>query len=809
MDQPANKPKLVFFQFQYDDRLPAFLLTHKQEHVKCLAQFFDVKVISENCDYRRVCDTYEPDLALFESGVNHETCRRLEISGTNSNPNVPKLGLHHADGFCNARAGFLSDMDLWGIDTFFSIATTTAEHTPEMADKLFAWPVFIDPDIYHDYRQWKSIPVLFTGNRNQFYPWRQDILKVVSEHYPSMICPHPGYEPRSTAGCLLIGEEYARTLSAAWFVPACGTVAKQVVRKHFEIPATKACLIAEDSPSLRMAGFADMKNCVFADARTIVEKLECLFQNPATLEGIISAGHDLVHSRHTIRHRDQIFQWYSLYKQLSPGQKIIQRNPFGPLVAVEEASGQRTVHIMSGGTHLDLLREGDDHLWRGRYDEAERCYLKCLGYMRWLPEAKFRLTLCNLFRGAAASAMSWLKEPLHFVLDTYGASDPDPVEWAYFLISLLCLGKVSAAKRYAAEFPGLNHPELDRARWAIAVLAHGDGTVPVLVAANGRRRRTLHQLPDRTFEEWVSQLCTMLTASGQSGMAAEILACGSRKPSFNFGEPTAVGARNTAASSPRGRYRVALPLRKQVFWGRLRDGVKRVVGRPLHRLEAKYGYFLPYPLSEARKDSFFGVLQSVTREDQINTVVVIGATPGKYSTEALLAGAVENRRKPRVFCISRSNSLPITGRNRSTHNDAVRWYPLSRTAGRTSATLEETVKMVLDQVQNDGIDIVAVNISELREHAAPACALPCLRRAGVIILEHLNSSPAYKAYGELRADPSYVLTCYNPSVHGGYAVFKKASPREEPGDSEHAAVPFSFPVDNGGIAIKQPEISGA
>src|SRR5438105_374073 len=170
MPQSRANPRLLFFQYRYDGRLAPFLLEHKREHVKCLQQFFDVTVIHEDGDYLELCDRHRPDLALFESGVNHETCRRLHIQNVRANAQVPRVGLHHADGFCNARAGFLSDMDLWGIDSFFSIATTAAEHTPEMADNLFTWPVFIDPDIYHDYRQWKSIPVLFTGNRNQFYP---------------------------------------------------------------------------------------------------------------------------------------------------------------------------------------------------------------------------------------------------------------------------------------------------------------------------------------------------------------------------------------------------------------------------------------------------------------------------------------------------------------------------------------------------------------------------------------------------------------------------------------------------------------
>src|SRR2546430_633804 len=130
MADPHCKPSLVFFQFKYDDHLPPFLLTHKREHVDCLSRSFDVTVINEDCDYNEVCDQYEPALALFESGVNHATCRRLRIENVRSNLTVPKLGLHHADAFCNARSGFLSDMEHWGIDTFFAISTTAAEHTP-------------------------------------------------------------------------------------------------------------------------------------------------------------------------------------------------------------------------------------------------------------------------------------------------------------------------------------------------------------------------------------------------------------------------------------------------------------------------------------------------------------------------------------------------------------------------------------------------------------------------------------------------------------------------------------------------------
>jgi len=146
-------------------------------------------------------------------------------------------------------------MDHWGIGTFFAIATTAAEYTPKISDNLFIWPNFIEADTYRDYGEYKSIPVLFSGNKNALYPWRQKIVRLVSKHYPSLMCPHLGTALHNSEMQVMVGEPYARMLNASAFVPACGTVAKEVVRKHFEIPACKACLITEQSAGLEAAGF--------------------------------------------------------------------------------------------------------------------------------------------------------------------------------------------------------------------------------------------------------------------------------------------------------------------------------------------------------------------------------------------------------------------------------------------------------------------------------------------------------------------------------------------------------------------------
>lgn len=509
----SSQPKLVFFQFKHDANLSKFVLLHRQQHTKCLSNFFDVSVINEDCDYQQICDQYQPDIALFESGVNYRSCYRLKIKNTHTHPKIPKLGLHNGDSWCEARAGFLSDMEHWGIETFFSICTTTSEHTPEIAGNLFVWPNCIDADIYRDYGQPKIVPVMFTGYINPLYPWRQKINKIISEHYPSLICPHLGYE--QPVSRMLYGEQYARVINASWFVPACGTLAKEVVRKHFEIPASKSCLVTEKSPALEAAGFIDMQNCIFADEHDVLDKLDYLFQHQEELEKITNAGYQLVHSRHTLKQRDQIFQWFNLYKDLEANQRIVQINPFEPLTIVEKSLKIKNSHIICNGLDIALLHQGDAKLWAGKYEEAEVLYLECYNHIPWMPEPKLRLTLCNLYKGNAKMALDWIVQPIKYTLENYKAFDPDPVEWAYGIISLLCLGKLDAAVNNANQFPSLSHPELNRIRWVINLLKAEGNIAPLIENESLKYRYSIHQLPSLSFNEWINNLCIILNSCQQ------------------------------------------------------------------------------------------------------------------------------------------------------------------------------------------------------------------------------------------------------------------------------------------------------
>jgi len=755
--EKERKPKLLFFQW-VDEWLSEFVREHGRQHVRCLEEFFDVAVIDRPCDYREVCDRYQPDVALFESGVY---VGKRGITNASAYPEIPKLGLCNSDAYCESREVFISDMASWGINTFFTHSVSMGEYTPEIAGDLFVWPNFIDADLYRDYGEFKVIPVLFTGSQASNYPWRNRVCKLVSPCFPSLVCPHFGWSGSRWTERTITGERYARMLNASLVVPACGTIAKDVVRKHFEIPASRACLVAEKTPSLEAAGFVDFENCVFADETNIVDKLDYLFRHPDELQRITDAGYSLAHTRHTAKQRDQIFQWFRLYKSLKADQRIVQTSPFEPLVVVDKARQINNTHVISGGLDRVILRQGDEKLWAGEYREAELLYLRCLNYQQYIPEPKLRLALCYLYQGKAAQAFQWVGQTISAVVERYGARDPDPVEWAYLILCLLCQDSLPEARKRADQFPWLHHPELDRMRFAVHLLT-GDAAG---TENNTERRYSLHQLPERSLEQWIDYVCVLLKANQQERLAEKLRHAFSANASARGASE--LGRKVTAEPADRrvplatdaGHYpatRLGLGLDpyhvKVGSW--VTEKMKAMLCRPLHGLERAFGYFLPYRYSRMKIDEFLAAVRRLAREADVKTALLIGASAGEGTTEAFIAGILENRNQPTVFC---ANTL------------SPRFNKLQqRYAGHFS------VKCVsLGQIQQaDEIHcfgLVLIDGSELADEVE----YPAIQGARFVLLDDINGHRNYTYHRNLLADCSYRLLAQNPSHRHGYAIFEK------------------------------------
>lgn len=724
----ASKPKLVLFRWAKPG-LPPFIQQHLREQVRCLEHHFDVVVVSEDCDYDQVCELHRPDLSVFESGV-YAGPRR--ITGTSSHPEIPKLGFCNADAYCATRSVFLSDMDRWGVDTFFTLAVSMAEYTPDIADRLFVWPNFVDGEVYRDYGLQKNIPILFTGSQAAHYPWRSQIHSTVTPQFPSMTTPHAGWFDERATGRMIQGDRYAQLLNSASIAPTCGTIARDVIRKHFEIPASRTCLVTERTASIEAAGFVDMENAVFADQSDIVEKLEFLFAHPDELARITDAGFELAHSRHTMAQRDELLQWLRLYQAAGLGERVVQTGPFQPLELVSSASGVTNSHAISGGLDRALLHEGERLLTEGHLERAEELFLRCLNY-HFMPEPTLGLTRRHLYGGNPAEAVRWVARSAERGLLFHDAPDPDPVDWAFFIRALLCQGKIDEAVRRADQFPAMRHLELDRIRRVTYALAGRNSDPSQATASESPARRSVHRLPSREIDAWLADLGVMLRACGQGRLADAVMA-GESAPDRRRGSAPAVNGKHVPITRDK-----VLPL---------------VAERPDVRLTRR----LRRELEARRRTMSAGapqsILQSVVQKEDVHNALLIRASATQRSTRAVLAGLKLNPNRPEIVWLHDATPPLLPGRGRR---------PGERLS-RPDAFVRKR-----EQEHLDRFDVVVVG----KHRQLDEDERETLDAAWFVVLTGINRSATQRIHSGLIEDRDYALVTHHASHDGGYSMFRK------------------------------------
>jgi hypothetical protein len=697
-------------------------------------------------------------------------------------------------------------MDQWGIETFFSISATAAQHMPVIANQLFVWPNFINPTVFRDYKEAKLIPVLLSGATAAQYPWRRRIYKLIAEHYPSLWCPHRGYLSRSSAGQMLSGIRYARTINASEVAPVCGTVAKEVVRKHFEIPACNTCLITERTHNLEEAGFVDMTNCVFADEHDILDKLEFLFKQPDRLRQITAAGHQLIHSQHTHNNRDQILQWFNLNMNLSPDDKIIQTNPFAPLSVLSKASQRSSSLPAEVGAHLQLLREGDEMLWAGQVGAADSKYRRCLSYMHQLPEARFKIALCSLYKGGAAEANSRIFELIQYCISQYGAIDPDPVEWSYYIISLLCMGKFSDATNCALEFPWLRHPELERVRRALNLLNREEVSSPSTVEIPMDMRHSIHQLPERSEAVWRKELYSMLLVCGQLSIA-EVVATANLKPEHFPKERSVltVHAPVDHKSEPRDPQRRSLLglLTNMVRSNTLDRKLAHHIGRRklrninirLMRLVQQIGrHFHSVPQTRSSAKHLVELIRELVRDLNIETALVIGGSIADEAVNAVLEGTLGSDCKPLICCINDARYPTAASNGATAVPDYVRRYPLllATKSEVVVADIEHAIRRIKCDNLIECFDLVIFAWPEIEYRVNAASTLrEEIRAARLIVLADLESEYHREIYAQLLIDVKHVLRDHS-TARGDYVIFEEVSHAREQSKTMSACLSSSI-----------------
>jgi hypothetical protein len=206
---------------------------------------------------------------------------------------------------------------------------------------------------------------------------------------------------------------------------------------------------------------------------------------------------------------------------------------------------------------------------------------------------------------------------------------------------------------------------------------------------------------------------------------------------------------------------------------RFRLEVKRLVSYCLHRLEARFGYFLPYCLSEMRNDEFFYAIRRLTGEEDIKTALVLGAAVGEGSTVAFVKGIQENANRPRVFCVCASKERLVRLRRAFAKDASVRCYGIAFMPGeRFAEEMERTVEKIKEENQVDGFDAVLIDNSEIGQGKVLGGLGREVFDAKFIFLDDINSLYNYENCGRLLRDPRYIIVAQNPGLRNGYAIFK-------------------------------------
>jgi hypothetical protein len=200
----------------------------------------------------------------------------------------------------------------------------------------------------------------------------------------------------------------------------------------------------------------------------------------------------------------------------------------GDLQIVNRDEDVKDCRIINNTIDRQLLRQGDEKVSQGKIGEAKLLYRKCFDYIEWMPEPKLRLAIAALHQGETDEALKWISNLLDSTIGKYEAQTPDPVEWSWFLLCLLCCGKIADASKFSDYFPALTHKELQRARWTVYAAS---GRVKDATAMRSRlsapesaqhSRKSIHQLSPLTFDEYLQDISRVLRACGQGRLARKL-----------------------------------------------------------------------------------------------------------------------------------------------------------------------------------------------------------------------------------------------------------------------------------------------
>lgn len=171
--------------------------------------------------------------------------------------------------------------------------------------KKVVWtPHSTSPDFMLSWNRHPANSIFLSGAINRGYPLRLQMKELHSRRsYRIAYQCHPGYHcGYDYAQNRDVGRAYAETINKHRAGFTDSGVHKYVVAKYFEIPATGALLLADDSVSgpLKALGFIENKHYVPVSTENLEERIQYVLdeRNHEELDDIRRRGQELVLERH-------------------------------------------------------------------------------------------------------------------------------------------------------------------------------------------------------------------------------------------------------------------------------------------------------------------------------------------------------------------------------------------------------------------------------------------------------------------------------------------------------------------------------
>ncbi|MDQ4421388.1 glycosyltransferase [Sphingobium sp. DEHP117] len=502
------------------------------EWVATLALHCDVTVIEQDFDFAEACERLKPDFVIFDS-VHWVRSPALNITNPRAFPEIPRALYYDCDPHEPMRPYLMPLLEACGVDTIFC-GIEHLQQMPELALRdHFVIPKFIDSDIFRDYGLEKTIPVSVFGGHlfPTFYAWRAKFLEEIQRLIPTLVYPHPGYTLKEPNPFEARNEKYARLLSASYFSVSDTTRLDYVVRKHLEIPAAGAVLVAPRSEVVEALGFVDMENCLLGEGDELYRRIRSVAADTALYEHIRKAGHDLVHGRYTRKHWTYMLDWFECRMTCGPDEVTQQNGRFGKFRNVPAQTATASVAGLSYGPSpmSAALRNAASAILSGRaLIEAKAGLQEAVRWIGHIAEPHFLLGVIAMLEGNMDTAVEGIgRRPISFGKGEVAAGQfelglLDPCE----LAMLLCIGAIQDDVAFCSSLlsyvPTTPHVAVRRAVWLLSGAPLNADFNEGLMMAQPGDIMSIHWIGQESLPQWLLLMARVLDATGQTSQASHL-----------------------------------------------------------------------------------------------------------------------------------------------------------------------------------------------------------------------------------------------------------------------------------------------